>query len=158
MGAYSSVPLVPLPRRDRYRHRRTWVGSTQRRGRAGEAALVAAVERGATEEVVGLLADDVIHEEFLNRLLTNGATRDKKAVLEADERGKKAMAPQRYEILTVVAAGDHVARELVWTGTLAVPLGTIPAGGQMRAWYAIFLAFLRDKNARVLNYDCFDPW
>jgi steroid delta-isomerase-like uncharacterized protein len=120
--------------------------------------FVAAVERGASDEVAALLAEDVLHEEFPNRLTPNGATRDKAAVLAAGERGKKAMASQHYEILNAVAAGDQVALELRWTGTLAVPLGGLPAGGEMRARYAIFLEFKNGRIYRVRNYDCFEPW
>src|SRR5262245_32490875 len=88
--------------------------------------FVSAVERGASDEVAALLAEDVLQEEFPNRLMPNGATRDKAAILAAGERGKKAMSSQRYEVLGAVASGDHVAIELRWTGTLAVPLGALP--------------------------------
>jgi ketosteroid isomerase-like protein len=120
--------------------------------------FISAVERGATEEVAALLAEDVLQEEFPNRLMPNGATRDRAAMLEAGERGKKAMASQRYEVLNAVAGGEQVALEIQWTGTLAVPLGALPAGGEMRARYAIFLEFKGGKVWRLRNYDCFDPW
>ena len=120
--------------------------------------FVSAVERGASDEVAALLAEDVLQEEFPNLLMPQGATRDKAAILAAGERGKKAMAAQRYEVVTAVASGDHVALELRWTGTLAVPLGTLPAGGEMRARYAIFIEFRAGKIWRVRNYDCFEPW
>jgi ketosteroid isomerase-like protein len=120
--------------------------------------FIAAVERGATDEVAALLADDVIQEEFPNRLMPSGATRDRTAILEAGERGKKAMSSQRYEVTSAVASGDLVALELKWTGTLAVPLGTLPVGGEMRARYAIFIEFKSGKIRRIRNYDCFEPW
>jgi ketosteroid isomerase-like protein len=68
--------------------------------------FVAAVERGSSDEVAALLAEDVLHEEFPNRLMPNGATRDKAAVLAAGERGKKAMTSQRNEILNAVADAE----------------------------------------------------
>jgi steroid delta-isomerase-like uncharacterized protein len=120
--------------------------------------FVAAVERGASDEVAALLADDVVQEEFPNRLLPAGATRDRAAMLEAGERGKKAMSAQRFEILNAVASGERVAMELRWTGTLAVPFGGLPAGGQMRVRYAIFFEFRGGKVWRMRNYDCFEPW
>ncbi|HKB34942.1 MAG TPA: nuclear transport factor 2 family protein, partial [Gemmataceae bacterium] len=79
-------------------------------------------------------------------------------LLEAGERGKKAMRSQRYEILGAVAGGDTVALEVRWTGTLAVPLGSLPAGGEMRARFAMFFEFKGGKIWRVRNYDCFEPW
>jgi ketosteroid isomerase-like protein len=120
--------------------------------------FVSAVERGASDEVAALLAEDVLHEEFPNRLMPQGATRDKAAILAAGERGKQAMASQRYEVLNAVASGGQVALELRWTGTLALPLGSLPAGGEMRARYAIFLEFKGGRVWRVRNYDCFEPW
>src|SRR5579872_3356827 len=120
--------------------------------------FVATLERGASDEVAALLADDVVQEEFPNRLLPAGATRDRAAMLEAGERGKKSMSAQRFEILNAVAGGDQVAMELRWTGTLAVPFGSLPAGGEMRVCYAIFLEFRGGKIWRMRNYDCFEPW
>ncbi len=90
--------------------------------------------------------------------MPQGATRGRSAILTAGERGKQAMSSQRYEELNAVASGDHVALELRWTGTLALPLGALPAGGEMRARYAIFLEFRGGKVWRIRNYDCFDPW
>jgi hypothetical protein len=48
--------------------------------------FVSAVERGVSDEVAALLPEDVLHEEFPNRLMPNGATRDKAAILTAGER------------------------------------------------------------------------
>jgi len=44
------------------------------------------------------------------------------------------------------------------TGTLAVPFGSIPAGGEMRARFAIFLELRDGRIVRQRNYDCFDPF
>ena len=115
---------------------------------------------GTADELGGLrfFADDVIQIEFPNRLVPNGATRDLAALREGAERGRKVMTAQRFEVLNAIASGDQVAVEAIWTGTLAVPLGSIPAGGQMRARFAIFLTYRDGKIVRQHNYDCFDPW
>jgi ketosteroid isomerase-like protein len=68
------------------------------------------------------------------------------------------MAAQRYEVLNAIGSGDRVAVEVRWTGTLAVPLGSLPAGGQMRARFAIFLELRDGRIVRQRNYDCFEPW
>jgi ketosteroid isomerase-like protein len=120
--------------------------------------FIAAVERGDAAGVDALLADDAEQVELPNRLMPTGATRDKAAILAAGERGKKAMAAQRFEVLTVTAAGERVVLELAWTGTLAVPLGALPAGGEMRARFAFVIEFRAGKVWRMRNYDCFDPW
>ena len=115
---------------------------------------------GRENELGGLrfFADDVVQVEFPNRLLPNGATRDLAALRGAAERGRKVMTAQRFEVLNAIASGDQVAVEALWTGTLAVPLGSIPAGGQMRARFAIFLTYRDGKIVRQHNYDCFDPF
>ena len=103
-------------------------------------------------------ADDVVQVEFPNRLLPNGATRDLTGLREAAERGRKVMTAQRLEVVNAIASGELVAVEAIWTGTLAVPIGSIPVGGQMRARFAIFLTYRDGKIVRQHNYDCFDPW
>ena len=117
-----------------------------------------AIENGAQGESLQFFAEDVIQEEFPNRLVPNGATRDLAALKEAAERGRKVMAGQRYEIVNAFASGNQVAVEAIWTGTLAVPFGSIPAGGEMKARFAIFLELRGGRIVRQRNYDCFDPF
>lgn len=119
---------------------------------------LAAIGQGEPGNNLAFFAPDVVQEEFPNRLMPQGAVRDLAALREAAERGRKVMAAQTYEILNEVAVGDQVAVEVQWTGTLTVPFGSIPAGGQMRARFAIFLEFRDGKIVRQRNYDCFDPW
>jgi hypothetical protein len=54
--------------------------------------FVEAVTRGADDEVTALLTDDVLQEEFPNRLLPTGATQDLAATREAGQRDEHAMA------------------------------------------------------------------
>ena len=120
---------------------------------------LAALEGGATgDALAAFYTDDVMQDEFPNRLLANGARRDLAALLQGAERGQKVMRAQRFELLNAVESGDTVALELRWTGTLAVPIGAIPAGGEMRARFAQFIEFRGDRIARQRNYDCFDPF
>jgi len=65
---------------------------------------------------------------------------------------------QRYEIRNALANGDRVALEVEWTATLKVPVGKIPAGGQMRAHFGVFIDFRDGKIVGQRNYDCFDPF
>ena len=120
---------------------------------------LAALEAGATgDALAAFFTDDVVQEEFPNRLLPAGARRDLAALLDGAVRGQKVMRAQRFELLGAVENGDTVALEVQWTGTVAVALGSLPAGGQMRARFAVFLEFRGDKIARQRNYDCFDAW
>lgn len=120
---------------------------------------LAALEGGATgDALAAFFTADVVQEEFPNRLIPTGARRDLAALLDGAVRGQKVMLAQRFEVLNALASGDQVAVELQWIGTVAVPLGSLPVGGQMRARFAIFLVYRDGKIARQHNYDCFDPW
>jgi len=118
-----------------------------------------AIEDGATNEALAAFYDpSVEHVEYPNRFSPQGARSDLAAMLQAAERGRKAMTSQTYEIRSAVADGDHVALEVLWTGVLAVPVGSIPAGGKMRAHFAMFLDFRDGKIVSQRNYDCFEPF
>jgi ketosteroid isomerase-like protein len=122
-------------------------------------SYLAALESGATGAALArFYTDDVVQEEYPNRLAPDGARRDLAALLLGAERGQQVMRGQTFELLGAVESGDTIALEVQWTGTLAVPIATIAAGGQMRARFAVFLELRGDKIARQRNYDCFDPW
>lgn len=126
-------------------------------GHAG--SYLDAISRGVTgEALAAFFTPDVLQKEFPNRLVPQGAQRDLAAILEAAERGQKVMSAQRYELVHAVASGNDVALEVRWTGTLAVAFGSVPAGGELRARFAVFLEFRDGKIVRQRNYDCFDPW
>ena len=115
----------------------------------------AAIENGTAER---FFAPEIIQEEFPNQLIPNGATRDLAALREAAERGKQVVVHQQLELINGVANGNQVAVEARWTAKLAVPIGSIPAGGVMRARFAIFIEFRDGLIIRQRNYDCFDPF
>ena len=101
---------------------------------------------------------DVVQEEFPNRLLPGGATRDLRAMQEGAARGRAFMKDQAFELVGAVAQDETVAVEARWKATVAVDGGPIPAGTVMRARFAIFFEFRDGRIARQRNYDCFDPW
>jgi len=118
-----------------------------------------AIQSGATgDALAAFFTEDVVQEEFPNRLVPAGARRDLAAILEGAVRGQTVLTAQRYDIHSATAAGDRVALEVSWTGTLAIPIGSVPAGGEMRARFAVFLDFRDGRIAAQRNYDCFDPF
>jgi len=117
-----------------------------------------AIEAGATgDELAQFFAPDVIAEEFPNRFLLQGARRDLPAILDAAARGRATLSSQSFRILHAVANGDELALEVEWVGTVAVPVGQLPAGGVIRARSAVFLEYRDGKIAAQRNYDCFEP-
>jgi ketosteroid isomerase-like protein len=120
---------------------------------------LSALEAGATgDALAAFFCEDVIQEEFPNRLVPAGARRDLAALLEGAVRGQQLMRKQRYELLGAVESEDTIALEVQWSGTLAVAVGSLAAGDEMRARFAVFLELRGDKIARQRNYDCFDAW
>jgi len=118
-----------------------------------------AIEDGATgERLAAFFTPDVEQVEFPNRLVPTGSRRDLAAVLDGAARGQAVLRSQRYELHRVIAAGDEAAAEATWTGVLAVPVGATPAGGEMRARFAMVFEFRDGRIARQHNYDCFDPF
>jgi len=110
------------------------------------------------EELGPFFTSDFLQEEFPNRLLPNGVTRDLEAMKEARARGKALLKAESFEIVNALATDDQVAMELIWTGTIGQAAGPFVAGQVLRARFAIFLIFRDGRIARQRNYDCFDPW
>jgi ketosteroid isomerase-like protein len=111
-----------------------------------------------TDELAAFFADDVVQIEYPNRLTPNGAQRDLATLLEGHERGSQLMAGQRYEIKNALQCGETVVLEVDWTGTLGIDAGSLAAGDEMHAHFAVFLEFRDGKIVRQRNYDCFEPW
>jgi ketosteroid isomerase-like protein len=118
-----------------------------------------AIEQGAgPEEITQFLHPEVHQTEFPNLLFPKGAERDLATMQQAGESGKRVVSNQRYDVPHVVASGDRVSVEIVWTATLNVPVGTLTAGSQMRAYIGQFFAFRDGKIISIRNYDCYEPW
>ncbi|MCB9104480.1 MAG: hypothetical protein H6633_09585 [Anaerolineales bacterium] len=57
------------------------------------------------------------------------------------EEGKHLLKQQSYTVKSAVGDGDQVAVEAEWVGVLAIPLGNLPVGYEMRAYFAMFFEF-----------------
>jgi hypothetical protein len=80
---------------------------------------LAAIGRFAQgDALAAFFTPDVRYEELPNRLKPAGA---------------------RADLAGLLAAGDCVALEVRWTGTLAVPIGTLSSASEMTARSAMFL-------------------
>ncbi len=120
---------------------------------------LAALESGKAGAVLrSIFTEDIRQIELPNRLNPSGQQSDLAGMLQREEQGRKVLRSQRYEILSEVAQGSRVALEALWTGILAVPLGTLTSGSEMRAHLAIFFEFRDGRIALQRNYDCFEAW
>lgn len=118
-----------------------------------------AVEEGATGATLReFYADGVIQEELPNRLFPDGVRRDLAGLLESAERGQEVVRDQKYQVRSIVASEDRVALEMIWSGTLKVAVGQLPAGHALRAHLAMFVQLHDGKIVGQRNYDCYEPW
>lgn len=114
--------------------------------------------RESASELEKFYHEDAEQIEFPNAVTKNTTTRTLNDLKEASEKGRKILTQEKYEIMNLLVAGDTVVLECVWHGTLAIPLGNIPVGGQMRAHFAQIFEFKDGKIFRQRNYDCFEPF
>ncbi|MGV3592146.1 MAG: nuclear transport factor 2 family protein [Gammaproteobacteria bacterium] len=118
-----------------------------------------AVEGGATGTALArFYTRDAEQIERPNRLNPAGGRSDLPTLLARAEKGRDLLRAQRYEVLSLVAEGQRVATEVLWSGTLAVAVGTLAAGATLRAHIAMFFDMKDGLIYRQRNYDCFEAW
>ncbi|MDT7816702.1 MAG: hypothetical protein QOJ42_6618 [Acidobacteriaceae bacterium] len=120
---------------------------------------LAAIESGEAGVLLrSFFTEDIRQIELPNRLNPSGQQSDLGGMLQRNEQGRKVLRSQHYEILSEVVQGSRVAVEAIWTGILAVPLGTLTPGSEMKAYLAMFFEFRDGRIASQRNYDCFEAW
>jgi hypothetical protein len=120
--------------------------------------FVRAVENRKTpEELRTFYHPDVVQTEYPNLLSKTVISRNLADLELASEKGKHILLKETYEIIQSHVSGNVVILEVIWRGILAVPLGQIPIGGQMKAYFAQIFEFKDGKIFRQRNYDCFEP-
>lgn len=122
-------------------------------------SYLAALEAGAVgDDLARFFTADAEQVELPNRLNPNGGRSDLATMLSRAEQGRKLLAAQRYIVHRAEASGSMVAMEAEWTGVLAVDLGSLPPGAEMRAHLAMFFDIEDGRIRAQRNYDCFEPW
>ena len=112
----------------------------------------------AVETVLEFFHPDAEVHEFPNRLVPSGAIHDRDAIRRGIIRGRSAVESQRCEVKADYACGDIVVLEVLWIGRLTVSLGSVGAGEELKAHFALFLEFRDGRIWRQRNYDCFEPF
>src|SRR5437870_5371020 len=119
-------------------------------------SYLAALARGAVgQELAAFFTPDAVQIELPNLLNRSGGQSNLTTLLERAEQGRALLRSQSYEIRSELARDLHVAVEAFWTGTLAAPLGNLPAGFIMKAHFALFFELSAGRIFRQRNYDCF---
>jgi predicted ester cyclase len=120
--------------------------------------LHAVEEFAPATALAAFFTDDVVQQEFPNRLFAGGRRHDLAAMLASSHKGRQILASQKYVLRNAVAEGDRLAAEIEWTGVLRSGFGTVPAGATMRAALGMFFTFRDGKIASIHNYDCYYPF
>ena len=115
-----------------------------------------AIESGDLEAMLGCYSASAVQHELPNRLKPAGDRRTKDDLGRDFLRGQTLLTTQTYEVLSVTEDGDRLAVEVLWRGQLAVAVGSLPEGGEMRTHSAIFFEFKDELIASQKNYDCFE--
>ena len=101
---------------------------------------------------------DVRQIEMPNQLNPHGQESGLEQILQRSVQGRQILKWQSYEVVSEMAHEDRVAVEARWTGVLAATVGTMSAGAEIKASFAIFFRFRDGRIATQRNYDCFEPW
>ena len=101
---------------------------------------------------------DVVQTELPNRLNPKGVTNNLSEILERNEKSKKLLKAQNFEINDAIVNDDTVAMQISWTGVASVSVSTLSVGQTMRGHFAMFLQFQNGQIIKQTNYNCFDDF
>jgi ketosteroid isomerase-like protein len=99
---------------------------------------------------------DALSEEFPNRILPAGATRDLDELLRTWSNQREVWAEQSFELLGATGGGSQVAMEVRWTARPARGTEHFEAGQQVGANLALFLKFREQRIVRQRSYFSFE--
>ena len=111
-----------------------------------------------SEQLVALLAPEVVFEELPNLLVPTGRKRERQALLEGFATSKTLLSEQEYIIDSAMENGNRVVMEVRWRGILARGMGKLAAGTEMRARCAMFIELRDGQVVFQRNYDCYEPF
>jgi ketosteroid isomerase-like protein len=120
---------------------------------------LAALQSGDVgQSLARFFTSDATQVELPNRLNPSGQTSDLSSLMARSTQGQSVLSSQRYDVVSLIAQGESVAVEAQWVGVLAVRLGALGVGSEMRAHFAMFFECRDGRIYRQRNYDCFEPW
>ncbi len=118
-------------------------------------AFLRAIEAGDLDAVAAFYDPEIEVVEHPNRLNPTGKRYDREQLRAAGERGKQVLQRQHYEVRAVIVDGERAVAQSVWSGVLAVAVGPLPVGHEMKAQICSVFEFRAGKILRQEQYDCF---
>lgn len=117
-----------------------------------------ALEANDEADIFARFHADMQQIEWPNRLTPKGTHRNLAHLKASFAKGMAMIDSQRYEVTKLIASGDTVAFEAVWTAVMKVPVGTLKPGDTMKAWIASFLTYQDGLIVSQRSYDCFEAF
>ena len=119
--------------------------------------FIKAVSEGKMGEELNNFYDETANQiEYPNLFTKEIVERNLEAIKDASIKGQQVISSQNYEIVKAYSCGDTVIIEAIWTGRLAIPLGKLKTGDEMKAYFAQIFEFKDSKIVKQRNYDCFE--
>lgn len=117
------------------------------------------IESGLTaEHIAKYYASGATQTEFPNLVAPKMSQSEIGSVSTASNKGKGVLSSQKIDIIRTFEQGNTIIVEATWTGKVALPIGQIPIGGELKAHIARFYEFEGDKIVAQRNYDCFEQF
>ena len=122
--------------------------------------LYRAISDGVTGDgLARFFSPDAEQVEYPSAIRPTGSRRPLADMLAASEQGAGLLSAQSYDVVSYLEQGDSAAVQLTWRGTLAVSMGSVPAGSELVAHVGAFYAFASDgRITRKSSYDCYEPF
>jgi ketosteroid isomerase-like protein len=96
--------------------------------------------------------------EYPNAITPNGSVRNCDESVAAFLAGKDLLSAQSFDVHEAFSSGDRVAVRATWRGTLARPVGEIPAGRELVAQIGALLTVRDEMVRRLETFDCYEPF
>ncbi len=119
-------------------------------------AYLAALDAFDPDATAQHLTPDVIQTDFPNLFTPTRKDRGLQDILTGAREAGYFLNAQRTEVTAMLARGEEVAVEAIWTGVLKGEMGPLKAGDTLRIYMAFFFTFRDGKIAAQRTYNCVD--
>lgn len=100
---------------------------------------------------------DAVTVEHPNLIKPTGARIALEQMLQASEAGAGLLSSQKYDVRSMVRAGDTTVVRLTWTGVIARDTGSFKAGDRLVAHIAQFVETRDGLISTIETFDCYEP-
>lgn len=112
--------------------------------------------RSTEEALRRVLHPDAQIHEHPNALSPRGSVRNCDEAVAAFLAGKDLLSEQSFDVHEAFSSGERVAVRATWRGTLARPVGDVPAGRELVAQIAALLTVRDGMIRRHETFDCYE--